>query len=331
MLMILVWLKFIVCAAIIFFAGSKLTKYGDAIAHKTGLSHAWVGLVLLAFVTSLPELANGLSAVTLARIPDLAMGDLLGACMINMFSLAMLDLIWGLRGRKSIFIKFQESNLISTLFGVVILLVVSIALALSRFVFDFTVLGISIYSFVIIGVYLLALKALGKHREDEGLEQEEYSNVSDIKIYSIFVFAALVVIGAGAWLPFIGSEIVEVMGWGKTFVAVLFIAIATTLPELTVSFSALRLGERGMAIGNLVGSNIFNIAIIFLVDIFHQPGSFISAVSFNMIYVALCGAVLMGIAYITLRKKITNHIPSVIIVLIYLLSMFFLFRTGVLS
>ena len=78
-MLIMVWLKFFLCALVIFLAGSKLTKYGDAIAHKTGLSHAWVGIVLLAIVTSLPELANGVSAVVIAKVPDLAMGDLLGA------------------------------------------------------------------------------------------------------------------------------------------------------------------------------------------------------------------------------------------------------------
>jgi cation:H+ antiporter len=327
----MVWLKFIVCAAIIYFAGTKLTKYGDAIAHKTGLSHAWVGIVLLALVTSLPELANGISAVTLARIPDLAMGDLLGACMINMFSLAMLDLIWGVRGRQSVFIKFGQSNLVSTLFGIIILVVVSASLALSRFLFDFTVFGISIYSFIIFGVYLLALRALGQHMEEDVVGEEEYAKVSGLQIYGFFIILALIVIGAGAWLPFIGSEIVSAMGWGETFVAVLFIAIATTLPELTVSLSALRLGERGMAIGNLVGSNIFNVTIIFLIDIFNQPGSIIAEVSFNMIYAALFGALLMGLAYLTLRKRIVNHMISVLMVLIYLFSLFFLFVGGVLS
>lgn len=327
--MIIIWLKFIICAAIIYFAGSKLTKYGDAIAHKTGLSHAWVGIVLLALVTSLPELANGISAVTLAKIPDLAMGDLLGACMINMFSLATLDLIWGLRGKKSIFVKFHKSNLTSTLFGVLILLTVSLALALSRWVFDFTLFGISIYSFLIFGVYLLTLKVLGQHKDSSEDLQEEYTHLSKFQVYSVFALCALVVIGAGAWLPFIGIEIIAVMGWGKTFVAVLFLALATTLPELTVSFTALRLGERGMAIGNLVGSNIFNVAIIFLVDMFSQPASIISSASFSMIYAALFGALLMGITYITLRKRIVNHLPSIIIILVYIFALFFLFRSGV--
>ena len=330
-MLIMVWLKFFLCALVIFLAGSKLTKYGDAIAHKTGLSHAWVGIVLLAIVTSLPELANGVSAVVIAKVPDLAMGDLLGAGMLNMFSLALLDLIWGLSGGKSIFSKFSQSNVVSTFYGVFILLIVSVGLALSRFVFDFTILGISIYSFIIILVYFLALRAIGQHMDEESVDKEEYAHLSDIQVYSWFFVLALVVIAAGAWLPFIGNEIVSVMGWGKAFVAVLFIAIATTLPELTVSFSALRMGERGMAMGNLVGSNIFNVALIFFVDVFYQPRSLIAQVSFNMIYAAVFGALLMAIAYFALRKKIVNHVPSIIIILIYILSLFFLFQAGALT
>ena len=329
--MILVWLKFIICVAIIFLAGSKLTRYGDAIAHKTGLSHAWVGIVLLAIVTSLPELANGISSVALAKIPDLAMGDLLGACMMNMFSLAMLDLLWGLRGRESLFKTFRESNLISTFFGVLILLVASAGLALSRFLFDFSLFGISVYSFVILGVYIAVLKFLGQHMNEEEVDKEEYAHLSDLRVYFVFFITALIVIGAGIWLPFIGGEIVSVMGWGRTFVAVLFIALATTLPELTVSLTALRMGETSMAIGNLVGSNIFNVAIIFVVDIFNQPASLLSAVSQNMIFAALFGALLMGIAFFALKKQIANRIPSLIIVLLYLFSLFCLFQAGVLS
>ncbi len=329
--MIIVWLKFLFCALIIYFAGTKLTRYGDAIVHKTGLSHAFVGIVLLAVVTSLPELANGLSAVALTSLPDLAMGDLLGACMMNMFSLAMLDLIWGWRTKRSLFLNAAQSNLVSAGFGVLILATVSAALALSRMVFDPSIFGISLYSFIILGVYLLALKVLTRHKDEDDIDEEEYSHLSDLYVYSIFFLSALVVIAAGAWLPFIGSEIISVMGWGSTFVAVLFIALATTLPELTVSVTALRLGERDMAVGNLVGSNIFNIAIIFLIDIFNQPASLFSVVSFNMVFAAISGAVLMAIVYVTQKKKISSHVPSVLIILLYLFSLFILFSSGILS
>jgi len=327
----MVWLKFIICAAIIFFAGSKLTKYGDVIAEKTGLSHAWIGVVLLATITSLPELANGISAAAWAKIPDLAFGDLLGACMINMFTLAMLDIIWWLRGRESIFIGTKRSNIISTSFGMLILLATGFALVLSGQGFDFSIFGISLYSFLILAIYLFALRVLRGHRAGEITTKKEYEHISNSRVYGRFIGLAIIVVAAGSWLPFIGNEIVMVMGWGRTFVAVLFIAIATTLPEFTVSLSALRLGKASMSIGNLVGSNIFNVAIIFLVDVFYRPASLFSAVSQQMIYAALSGALLMGIALVALERRIINRIPSLIIVLFYLLSLFLLFQAGVLS
>jgi hypothetical protein len=76
----MVWLQFVVCLATIVVAGTRLSKYGDVIAGKTGLGRVWVGIVLLATVTSLPEVATGISAVAIVDSPDLAVGDLFGAC-----------------------------------------------------------------------------------------------------------------------------------------------------------------------------------------------------------------------------------------------------------
>ena len=330
--MILVWLKFIICVLVIYFAGSKLTKYGDAIAEKTGLCRAWVGLVLLAAVTSLPELATAVSASAWTQIPDLAAGDLLGACMMNMFSLALLDLLWGLRGKGTIFIKPKESNLISTLSGMIILLVVSAALALGHRGIDPSFLGISLYSALILGIYLASLFILQQHKGCAETEaKEDYARISSTQVYVFFLLAALAVVVAGSWLPFIGAEIVEVMGWGQTFVAVLFLAFATTLPEMTVSFSALKMGQVGMAIGNMVGSNVFDVSLVFIADIFYRPASLYSAVSQSMIYPALFGALLMGILYFSLKRQSKAHWPSIATAVIYLLALYFLFVSGALS
>jgi cation:H+ antiporter len=330
--MYLVWLKFIICALVIFFAGSKLTLYGDAIAEKTGLSRAWIGLVLLASITSLPELANSISAVTVAQSPDLAVGDLLGACMINMFTLALLDIFSWLTGRKSIFINPMESNKLSSFFGIGLLIVASLGLALSRTAFDYQVFGISIYTAIIFLLYLVAQRYIFKHSESTELAAESeknYAHLPSARVYLFFGLSALAVVLAGSWLPFIGNEIVSVMGWGKTFVAVLFLALATTLPEMTVSASALKLGAVGMSIGNLVGSNIFNVAVLFIADIFYRPGSILAAVSPNMLYPAVFGTVLLFVVYVSLKKQITNRIPSISIFLIYVISMFILYRLGI--
>ena len=90
----MVWLAFIFCLVVILFAGFKLTKYGDAIAEKTGLGCVWIGLVLIALVTSLPELATGISAATLVDAPDLALGTIFGSCTFNLAILVVLDILY---------------------------------------------------------------------------------------------------------------------------------------------------------------------------------------------------------------------------------------------
>jgi cation:H+ antiporter len=90
----LVWMQFVICLAIIVVAGSRLSKDADIIAEKTGLGRVWVGIVLLATVTSLPEIATGISSVTLVNKPDLAIGDLFGASLINLTILAVIDVLY---------------------------------------------------------------------------------------------------------------------------------------------------------------------------------------------------------------------------------------------
>src|SRR3990172_451335 len=87
------WLSFIICTSAIVYSGTKLAKYGDIIAEKTGMGRAWIGLVLMASVTSLPELVTGISSVTYAGVPDIAAGDVLGSYVFNMLILAILDAI----------------------------------------------------------------------------------------------------------------------------------------------------------------------------------------------------------------------------------------------
>src|SRR5687767_7432549 len=76
-------LGFLVCAAIIFLAGRKLSFYGERIAEKTGLGKAWIGLILMASVTSMPELMVGISSTAIVGSADLAVGDILGSCIFN--------------------------------------------------------------------------------------------------------------------------------------------------------------------------------------------------------------------------------------------------------
>lgn len=88
---LLPWLKFALCILVIGLAGPLLIKYGEIISRLTGLSRSWIGLVLLATATSLPELITGISAVTAADTPNIAVGDALGSCLFNLAMLVLLD------------------------------------------------------------------------------------------------------------------------------------------------------------------------------------------------------------------------------------------------
>jgi cation:H+ antiporter len=90
----MIWIEFVACAGLIFWAGSLLSKYGDVIAEKTGLGRAWIGAILIAGVTSLPELASGVSAVAWLNRPNLAAGAVLGSCLFNLALIAMIDLAY---------------------------------------------------------------------------------------------------------------------------------------------------------------------------------------------------------------------------------------------
>jgi len=88
------WLSLLFCLAVIGYAGYYLSRYGDIIAEKTGMSASWAGLILLATATSLPELITGISAVTIANAPDIAVGDVLGSTVFNLAILVILDALY---------------------------------------------------------------------------------------------------------------------------------------------------------------------------------------------------------------------------------------------
>ena len=127
----LLWLGFIVCTSLIVYAGSRLSKYGDIIAEKTGLGRAWIGLILMASVTSLPELVTGISSVTYAGAPDIAVGDVLGSCVFNMLIIAILDAIYRI---MPISAKAHQGNVLSAGFGIILLSIVGISLFLGKYV-----------------------------------------------------------------------------------------------------------------------------------------------------------------------------------------------------
>ena len=283
----MVWVKFIVCILIIFFFGRKVAKYGDVIADRTGVGGVWVGLILLAVVTSLPELFTGISAVTLVGIPDLTIGNLFGANSFNLLNLALLDIVF----RDGSFTRVvSPSQRLLAWFSLVLVVVAAVSIFISQ---RFSPLGIGWigwYSPLIILLYLVFARLLFRYERRQISNQVAklgYVGMSLKKTYIYFAISAVFIIGAGTWLAMIGDEIATVYGWGKNFVGALFLAFTTSLPEITVSFTAMRIGAVDMAIANMTGSNLFNMTIIAVDDLFYLKGPVLASVSENNLITAL--------------------------------------------
>jgi len=275
----LVWIKFIVCIVVIFFSGRKIARYGDIIAEKTGLGGVWIGLVLIAMLTSLPELFNGVSAVTLVDAPDLTIGNLLGANMFNLFNLALLDLV---HHNGSILAVVGKTHRLTGIFSLIMVLFVAVFILISSRYHIMDIGWIGWYTPFIVLLYFIVARSIYHYEQRHPSLKEtvsEYADKSLRHVYLNFSISAVFIIGAGLWLAFIGDEVSEVYGWGQGFVGSLFLAFTTTLPEITVSFAAMRIGAKDLAVANLIGSNLFNLTIIPLDDLLYTKGPILAAVS----------------------------------------------------
>ena len=331
--MLMLWLQFILCSAVIVLCGTKLAKYGDVIAEKTGLGRAWIGLVLMASVTSLPELITGISSVAYANVPNIALGDIMGSCVFNLSIIALMDI---LHGPKPIFSKAEHGHIISAGFGVILIGLASISILSNAAIPSIGHIGIYtpaiilIYFISIRGIFLFEKKKLAEFVEDMA-EALQYKHISTMEAVTKYVFNALIIIAAAAWLPFIGDRLAEETGLGRSFIGSIFIALTTSLPELVVSVSALKIGATDMAIANLFGSNIFNIFILAIDDIFYTKGPILSHVSTNHAVTGFVAVVMTGIAIVSLEYRLEKKAflrlgwDAIAMLLAYIINVYLLY------
>ncbi|MCM2341174.1 sodium:calcium antiporter [Rhodoferax sp.] len=307
---VLIWLEFALCAGLIGFAGVRLSRYGDAIAAHTGLSRNWVGLILLATVTSLPELVTGLSAVTVAAAPDIAVGDVLGACVLNLTILAMVDLLYR---QGSLYEEVGPGHVVSAGFGVLLLAAAGLAVLLGTQNMMPSIGHISVASLLLLGVYLVAMRTIyliEQHHPARTGEAERPTLTLKAALMG-YGMASIVIVGAGIWLPIIGVELARLMGWTHSFVGTLFIALATTVPEMATTWGAVRIGALDMALGNLLGSNLFDVLILALVDVAYVKGSIYAQLSPVHAASAFTACLMSAIVIVSLASRPARRVAGI--------------------
>jgi cation:H+ antiporter len=328
-------LQFALCAALIARAGYVLSESADALADANGWGRGWVGLALLATVTSLPELASGISAVALIDAPDLAVGNALGACVVNLVFLVVVD---ALQPSQPIYRHASPTHLLTAAFGVVLLGMAALGLLAGPRLPVLLNLGLT--SPALLALYLLALRNV--HAHDRIMRAAEAAEaVADAaaaaasrtppreaarRAWRRFVVSALVVLAAGSWLPQVADRLALAFGLSQSFVGTVFMAIVTTLPEMAVTFGALRLGALDMAIGNLLGSNLFNVTILAVDDLFYRRGALLADAAPVHAGTAVTATVMTGLVMVGLVLRpqgrvlrVTSWI-SIGLVAVYLLN-----------
>jgi cation:H+ antiporter len=330
----MIWVQFAATALVIVLAGVRLARYGDVLGEKSGLGRSWIGVVLLAATTSLPELFTGLGATAFAALPDIALGDVLGSCMFNLLILSLMDAVHP----EPISARAHQGHALSIGFGLLLIGVAGTGLVADRYLPPLAWVGL--YSPVLIALYFVAMRVVFKHEQQrraretqEVAEKLQYAEISTTSAVVQYAVAALVVVAAALWLPRLGAALAEQTGLGEAFVGSLFVAITTSLPEIVVSLAAVRIGALDLGIGNVLGSNLFNLLILGLDDVFYLPGPLMADAgashSVSVVAIVMMNALfLIGLTYKVMTKRFvvawdTGAIAAVYgsaVVLLYLMT-----------
>jgi cation:H+ antiporter len=274
-------LIFLACAAVIVVAGTFLSKFADAIADLTGFGRLLIGSVLLAGATSLPELTVDISAVRLGAV-DLAVGDLLGSSLMNLLILALLDLTNYSRGKM--LSRQGAAHALSGSLAAALTALAGLGLLTGKVLAPYSLLGIGPATYVLVAAYFLGVRLIyldqriASRAAAELHGPEPPPGMTLTKAIAGFAICAVVILVAGPFLAHAADELAKQSGLGGTFVGTTLVAFSTSLPELVATLAALRLGAHDLAIGNIFGSNAFNMILLAPLDVIH-PGSLLAAVA----------------------------------------------------
>ena len=330
--MILPWLVFLISATAIILAGIRLAPYGEAIGRWTGIGQGWIGLLFLATLTSIPEMATTVTGAMIDA-PNIALGNAFGSNLFNVVIIVVLDVL--LLGRGPFLLKAQTYHVLSGSVAILLTLLAALGMVIGS---PLTWLGISPFSWLILVGYIAGVFILF-HAEKKQLEvkEETHGPMSLQKAILGFAICAIVVIAAGIFLIRSTKEISLATGLSASFMGAILVAIVTSLPELATSIGALRIGAYDMIVGNLFGSNMFNILTIFFADAAFRSGSILAGLrggETDQLIVAICGVLLAVIAMIAIgvrsrRKVFGVGIDSVFLGVAYLMATVLIISRGI--
>jgi cation:H+ antiporter len=302
---------FIVLGAAIFIVASRLARAADTIADVTGLGRAWIGAILLAGSTSLPEITTDVNAALLG-VPDIGVGDLMGSTLANMLILALLDLVYA---RRHILQSVAVNHAVVGLLAIVLTMIAGIAISSG----GFGRLGpLGIETILIAVVYVLGMRvfyrlssvaaqglipdapaALLQRSADRNARLRAAAWTFALAAVALIVIAPLLVISAEA----VSAE----SGMSETFIGTLLVGLTTSFPEVAATVAAVRLGAIDLAVGNIFGSNAFNMCVLLFMDLSYTGGPVLAEVSADHVMTAQLATLCLAFGVLAILGKLERR------------------------
>lgn len=303
-------LLFFAAAIVVWFAAARLTRALDAIADRTGMEQAFVGMLLLGGITSLPEVANVITASAIGN-PPLAINNLLGSAAINVLLLAVADAFIGRDAVTSVVAK--PSTMMMGTLCMLVLVIVAAAITVGDVALPAVGVGLGGVTITALAIAFFWLAAGHDRRaawavaepdqdeEAEDVRQDESS--SSLMLWTVTAISGAIIFVAGYILSQTGDAIATQTGLGSGIVGFALIGVATSMPELSSIITALRIRRYEMAFGQVLGTNFINLSLVLLADGVFTGGPVLNELGPFEVVSALLGAVLTGIYIVGLLER----------------------------
>ncbi|GGE49446.1 hypothetical protein GCM10007276_28250 [Agaricicola taiwanensis] len=272
---------FVAAGVVVWLAGARITTYANALSIKTGFGEAIVGMLLLAGITSLPEVGVTITSAATGAV-DMAVNSMFGSIAFQIVILAVVDLLIGRRALTAV----VPDPMVMLQGGLNVLLLALVVAGM--IVGDVSIAGVGAWVWASLGAYVASVYIMAQSqgrrpwlaashgKVDRRLDEQrkkaqaaagdEHGDESLTRIIVWIAGLAAVVLGAGYLLAMTGDALAEQSGLGGSFMGFLLLAAASSLPELSTAITAAQKGLYTLAISDILGTNLINIALLFPID-----------------------------------------------------------------
>jgi len=334
---IILWVNFILASLALLYFGYKASKTGYLLSKITLFSETFMGMIFLAMSTSMPEMFISIGAAGITNSGDLASGNIFGTLIINLMIIVLMDI--QTRGAVLSYTDNQNQHVLTAILCIMIVSIMLISIVLQNLLnsaYKFFHIGID--SIIVCFIYIISLKLLfGFERKGRKtilgeIPSELTNDKKKLKLWATFFTYIFLVAIFGLWISYVADKIVKVVpAWDHTFFGSIFLALSSSLPEIIVSISSIGAGSVNMAVGNVLGSNLFDTIIIPISDLFYFKNSILNSISLThvftaIIFIILTTVVIAGLVYKPKKTIARLSWPTIFMISIFIIYYFFLLR-----